>query len=43
MTYKIEIGGKPIITGIKTKEEASKKCCLMLAMSRRLDIFYSEE
>jgi hypothetical protein len=43
MTYMIKIGDKVAFTGIRTEREASAKCCLMMAMSPRLDIFYYKE
>jgi hypothetical protein len=43
MTYMIKVGDKVAFTGIKTEKEASAKCCLMLTMSPRLDIFYYKE
>jgi hypothetical protein len=43
MTYMIKIGDKTAFTGIKTEREASAKCCLLMAMSPRLDIFYYKE
>lgn len=40
--YFITIGGQKVLTGL-SKKEAKQKCCLMLALSSRLDIFYNKE
>jgi len=40
--YKVTIGGEPIFTGLSL-QEAKAKCRLALALSSRLDIFYSKE
>ena len=42
MSYRITIGGKPVFTGL-TQAAAKARCCLMLSMSSRLDIFYEKE
>ena len=41
-TYNITIGDKVVYTGLN-EEEAKTKCCLMLGLSSRLDIFYNQE
>ena len=40
--YKITIGDKMVFSGLN-EQEAKTKCILMLALSDRLDIFYSKE
>lgn len=39
--YMVTIGGKPVFTNL-TEQEAKSKCGIMLALSPRVDIFYSK-
>lgn len=43
MSYYITVGNKVIYRGIKTEGEASSKCCMIMALTSRLDVFYHKE
>ena len=43
MSYYITIGDKTVEKGIKTEREASAKCCLLMTLTPRLDVFYHKD